>query len=238
MLSFRAFALLGWLVGSLSLTVVAEDSNWSHRYPPPVKVAPLVRPNVQQASHVDEVVVAKDEQRSKDNIPTIPDGYQYDDSMLSWRTPPHRTIEAPSIRKPSPRQPPQYSAESATEHHPGAISRTPNHGYTNEAVTAPVSARQGHSIHGHSIHGHSVHGPLLPTLPGVVNDPISAGPGRIGLGTHWIKNYPQHQPSIPGATVAPRWKTPYSYGHFGAEGKRHWTRQHGYRDRYLQWTLR
>ena len=44
--------------------------------------------------------------------------------------------------------------------------------------------------------------------------------------------------TIPHATVRDVWKTPYSYGYFGASGERRWTRQHGYRDHYTQWTLR
>ena len=44
--------------------------------------------------------------------------------------------------------------------------------------------------------------------------------------------------AIPHAAVRGVWKTPYSYGYFGASGERRWTRQHGYRDHYTQWTLR
>ncbi|MEM8913089.1 MAG: hypothetical protein AAGC97_15075 [Planctomycetota bacterium] len=72
--------------------------------------------------------------------------------------------------------------------------------------------------------------------PGVENDPSARGPGRIGMGTHWVK--PPSRPLIPGATIERSWKTPYSYGFFGGSGRRHWTRQTGYRDRFLQWTLR
>jgi len=43
---------------------------------------------------------------------------------------------------------------------------------------------------------------------------------------------------IPGATRAPLWKTPYSYGHFGARRNRQWTQHHGYQNDYTQWTLR
>jgi hypothetical protein len=42
---------------------------------------------------------------------------------------------------------------------------------------------------------------------------------------------------VPGAAERPVWKRPYSYGYFGARGKRHWSRHYGYRDRYTQWTL-
>ncbi|MEM9366236.1 MAG: hypothetical protein AAGD07_09575 [Planctomycetota bacterium] len=74
--------------------------------------------------------------------------------------------------------------------------------------------------------------------PGVDNDPGNVGPGQLGLGQHWIKSPIKRRPVIPAATTQPIWKTPYSYGHFGPTDARHWYRHHGYRDRYLQWTLR
>ena len=74
--------------------------------------------------------------------------------------------------------------------------------------------------------------------PGVANEPAAGGPGPLGLGSRLIRPGATPRPKIPAATVQPRWKPPYSYGYFGAEGKRHWYRQHGYRDRFIQWTLR
>lgn len=44
--------------------------------------------------------------------------------------------------------------------------------------------------------------------------------------------------SIPGATRMPVWKTPYSYGHFGASRNRQWSLHHGHQHAYTQWTLR
>lgn len=85
----------------------------------------------------------------------------------------------------------------------------------------------------------------------------ASGPKRPVGGIHphaeaWIQASPfkasvhrqqhaKHQtagPSIPGATQRPVWKTPYAYGYFGASGKKHWSRSHGYHDRRTQWTLR
>lgn len=43
--------------------------------------------------------------------------------------------------------------------------------------------------------------------------------------------------TVPGAAERRVWKRPYSYGYFGARGKRRWSRHYGYRDRYTQWTL-
>ncbi|MCC9641784.1 hypothetical protein LOC71_05820 [Rhodopirellula sp. JC740] len=102
------------------------------------------------------------------------------------------------------------------------------------------TGQPNHTIHSHLHHaGQKAAQAVRPLThpPGVENDPSARGPGRLGVGEHWVKN-PQARPSIPNATIYPQWKTPYSYGYFGAEGKRHWSRQHGYRDRSLQWTLR
>lgn len=88
------------------------------------------------------------------------------------------------------------------------------------------------------------HAPLWMTVGqshsgfGVENDPRATGPGRLGLGNHWIADRSRTRATIPDAIVAPRWKTPYSYGYFGPDGKRQWTKQSGYRDRSIQWTLR
>jgi hypothetical protein len=45
-------------------------------------------------------------------------------------------------------------------------------------------------------------------------------------------------PTLPGANQREIWKTPFSYGYFGASGTRHWSLHHGYRDRYTEWRLR
>jgi len=43
---------------------------------------------------------------------------------------------------------------------------------------------------------------------------------------------------IPDASHREVWKSPYSYGFFGARGSRQWTRHYGYRDRGKEWRLR
>lgn len=43
---------------------------------------------------------------------------------------------------------------------------------------------------------------------------------------------------IPGATRLPVWKTPYSYGHFGASRTRQWSLHRGHQQSFMQWTLR
>ena len=56
---------------------------------------------------------------------------------------------------------------------------------------------------------------------------------------HAIHRRVQPAPAmLPEANQREIWKTPYSYGHFGASGTRHWTLHHGYRDRYTEWRLK
>lgn len=45
-------------------------------------------------------------------------------------------------------------------------------------------------------------------------------------------------PAIPDANRIPVWKTPYSYGHFGATRNRQWSFHNGYQQTYSQWTRR
>jgi hypothetical protein len=57
---------------------------------------------------------------------------------------------------------------------------------------------------------------------------------------YWSKYHRPIQPSpavLPAADAAERWKSPYSYGYFGASGHRQWKQHHGYRDRYTEWRL-
>ena len=43
---------------------------------------------------------------------------------------------------------------------------------------------------------------------------------------------------VSGASQVPVWKTPFSYGYFGARGTKHWHWHHGYRDRRSEWMYR
>ena len=64
--------------------------------------------------------------------------------------------------------------------------------------------------------------------------------------TNWSHHFHQKhhkiiQPSpalLPEANSRPTWKTPYSYGYFGASRTKHWTIHYGYRDRVTEWRLR
>ncbi len=70
-------------------------------------------------------------------------------------------------------------------------------------------------------------------------------PGHPFAATHeHLHGYVLHgdkadaRPEIPGAVRQPVWKTPYSYGYFGAGRKRQWTLHYGHQQTYTQWTLR
>ncbi|QDV65029.1 hypothetical protein Pan14r_27320 [Crateriforma conspicua] len=69
-------------------------------------------------------------------------------------------------------------------------------------------------------------------------DHATSGPWSASVNRKWDAMNQKPGPAIPSAATRPAWKTPYSYGYFGARGSRHWSRQYGYRDGYSQWTLR
>lgn len=54
-------------------------------------------------------------------------------------------------------------------------------------------------------------------------------------GHWWQKPEPA---TVPGAIVEPVWRTPYSYGYFGAARHRHWQRHFGLKQSFTQWTLK
>lgn len=246
----------GLAVGMMSQCVSAQQ-DWSRFLPPPVTVADVpghatstqrdVSPNRAATPQPGKSVLQASHFESEIRFPTGLDtvgwsgesfGHPFDISG----PPPHRIIQAPA--QTTNRSDHHFGARSdpsqtAGPSHTIAPSHTASPGGQGDHAAPVDVATSSHSGHrGLTHHGLPHHGSILPELPGVENDPKSAGPGHLGLGTHWIRERPRLHPPIPGATVAPRWKTPYSYGHFGAEGKRSWTRQHGYRDRYLQWSLR
>ena len=57
---------------------------------------------------------------------------------------------------------------------------------------------------------------------------------------HLLNHHATQPPAaaIPDASYREVWKSPFSYGYFGASGSRKWTRHFGYRDRDKEWRLR
>lgn len=82
--------------------------------------------------------------------------------------------------------------------------------------------------------GTAGHAPSAPHR--ILQSPAPAQSTSV-LQAHSTTHRPSH-PTIPAAVVEPRWKTPYAYGYFGAQPKKHWTRSTGYRDIYKRWTYR
>lgn len=236
---------------------VAAQSKWEGYYPPPVRVAAFGKdsqPEVGKRSDVgraayEEPLPAVIQEPLREPLRPIPsypgwtemppdlraalpsEGESLGNSLGGVSAPPHLVIQAPRQQKQSlPRN-----------RLPSAVPQTAN---PQEGVSRGMQEEvsQGMSVHPPAAFGadRSVprHHPHLPEFPGVENDPNAAGPGHLGAGTQWLKTQPGPRQMIPNATVQPTWKAPYSYGYFGSPGKRHWTRQSGYRDRHLQWTLR
>ncbi|MCM2375273.1 hypothetical protein [Aporhodopirellula aestuarii] len=196
----------------------------------PTRANSMDDPSIGRASHL--------EPSASEIQPIDHDGRWVEMPQSDWSNVSRNPISAPYVAAPphlvieSPRAAPAAS-------HPIHAGQATSMGYQEplHAGYAGVGPSGVGASHATPSVAANVH-PHLPVFPGVENDPQSVGPGHLGMGTHWLKTRPQQRQTIPGATVAPTWKTPYSYGYFGSEGKRQWTRQHGYRDRYLQWTLR
>ena len=86
----------------------------------------------------------------------------------------------------------------------------------------------------------------MPQPHQVIESPFR-GPERHGkMAAHSPRHPPflKHQLSHPPRAVVqeasrePVWKTPYSYGYFGASGSKKWHRHLGYRDRSIEWQYR
>ncbi len=158
--------------------------------------------------------------------------------------PPHRVLEPPVVRKPvaapesglapylrdqgmtSPMSPshqvlspeqdlmlpevPEYDAPMILEESSEsmALMDTP-HASGPAKVTRPPENSLPFAVTREQIHGHFLHGDKSNAMP-----------------------------PIPAAVRQPVWKTPYSYGYFGAGRKRQWTLHYGFPQTYTQWTLR
>jgi len=109
--------------------------------------------------------------------------------------------------------------------------RDPSSYRTDALVQDPRFAGQRNA----HLHPHHV---LVPTTG--QSNPKSASRGHQQV-LDDLKHHRPMQPPVamlPESNRRPTWKTPYSYGHFGASGKRHWSLHNGYRDRVTEWRLR
>jgi len=146
--------------------------------------------------------------------------------------PAHRVIRAPRPpQKPSPIDTLMGIRTSPRPQSPAGFQQT-----VDGAVVIPdqVIVPGGTPIDQHGTHWGGT----------VASDHYRAGPLQSDLRESY---HPPHsdmrrrfmppQATIPQARQSPTWKTPYSYGYFGASGKRHWSLHHGNRDRATTWNL-
>ena len=119
-----------------------------------------------------------------------------------------------------------------------------NVGYIEELPEFTESAGYQSSGYLHAGPLNSLRTPLQPHH--VIRSP-DRGPAAANHKSKGVPHPPHHsfhrrvQPApamLPEANQREVWKTPYSYGYFGASGTRHWTKHHGYRDRYTEWRLK
>lgn len=78
---------------------------------------------------------------------------------------------------------------------------------------------------------------LRPHAPVSATSPHAAGYYPSHAASH-RENVAGPRPALPGATTLHLQKTPYSYGYFGASGRRHWSLHFGHQQSYTQWTKR
>lgn len=99
----------------------------------------------------------------------------------------------------------------------------------------PINGLRGQPTHAHQ----------------VIRAPSNQPPGQQQASGKISKKHLVHPPysshrrriqpapaTLPGGKQRESWKSPYSYGYFGASGTRHWSLHHGYRDRYTEWRLK
>lgn len=106
-----------------------------------------------------------------------------------------------------------------------AVAMVPG-GYSHQIIRAPRIVSSG----GASPPMHAGHAASTNPAPSSAVDPLP----------HLLNHHATQPPPavIPDASQREVWKSPYSYGFFGASGSRKWTRHYGYRDRDKEWRLR
>ncbi|QDT06009.1 hypothetical protein K227x_44160 [Rubripirellula lacrimiformis] len=183
--------------------------------------------SILSADHADVSLPPMDDARASHPTIQTSSATIYDsgpgDNVNVLRPPalPHYVIAAP--------KPIQNSSGSKSPHfahdHSGVATGYPPSG---QPAAVPSEggndSRSGH--HGLGHHGLGHHGGGNPQ--GLTVPPITLA--------QRVKQQVRTPPAtIPNARRREVWKTPYSYGYFGASGSRSWSNHHGYRDRYSEW---
>ena len=165
--------------------------------------------------------------------------------------PPNQNFAAPNY--PSPVQP-QSMPKTASNDLPPLLANAVNPNPPHLVLEAPKPQRKSHLGHGHTPHGQMIQGHHEPQTVYVESD--GSLPAEHAGGPQAKPEYPLQRHAeatktkflhgdktaravpIPNANRVPVWKTPYSYGHFGASRNRQWTLHNGHQETYTQWSLR
>ncbi len=149
-------------------------------------------------------------------------------------------IPAPSHPNPAPSHRVIEAPRSPGHHSP----RTRQHGTRHDGPRQHGTRHDGPRHHGPRHHAGSATRVDTAGVPGA-STPFNEWAGGIGSRliprpplSSLLQRIPAASGTIPEARRTPVWKQPYSYGYFGASGKRHWTKHHSYRDNDTRWTLR
>ncbi len=135
----------------------------------------------------------------------------------------------PPVRRPAnSKSDPARSSRVRTAQHLDVVPSMSTWGQDGEFTDLPVNALRASSPQ-HRV----IRSPSLQPKPDHLKRHASSHPPHLS----------HHRPIQPSPAVLPdanqqeTWKTPYSYGYFGASSSRHWSRHHGYRDHSTQWRL-
>ena len=150
----------------------------------------------------------------------------------------HTVLRSPRLRKPKPRQSPYGHPVRGSESIAGAEIRSEsNHhaGADRHAKFGQTPTVTGRAGRFHSPLASDAAQRSLPAPP--VHGKHSKF-GKAGVLLKHLGPVETKRATIAGAREREVWKQPYSYGYFGSSHQRHWTKHHGYRDRYTEWRYR
>lgn len=154
---------------------------------------------------------------------------------------------------------PQFIPTTGPVDLPPLLANAVNPNPPHLVLEAPKPQRKSHLNHGHRGHGHATHGhavqgqhePQTIYVEGSGSLPAEHAGGPQAKPEYPLQRHAEAVKTkflhgdktaravpIPNANRVPVWKTPYSYGHFGASRNRQWTLHNGHQETYTQWTLR
>jgi hypothetical protein len=171
------------------------------------------------------VRLAQYSEASLQEQPTTGDGGYYADDVATH----HEAIDPRSL-----------SSDFTANHPSHAVIRPPPSGPRNEHKTIFSQEGQPSGFVSRSRNMNPVvsHGKTDQIDQPLPPPPVHGENSRFGRKKWPLGPVQPRTASIPGGRERPVWKQPYSYGYFGASGKRRWETHHGYRDRYTEYRFR